>query len=238
VASIQIVSGNNQTTAVNGAFSNPIVVATTDAQGNPVSGITVSFAVTSGSAILTSASAATNAQGLAGTIVIAPSNPGSSAVTASYGSLSVTFSLTVAQGPASATIQILAGNNQTGTVGQAFIQPIVVEVVDSVGNPASGVTVNFAVIQGSATLSTPSVVTNAQGQASTSVTAGQTAGPIQVRVTSPATSSINTFSLIAQVTIASIKILSGNGQTATGGTAFSQPLAVRVNKNETPGMKV
>ena len=54
---------------------------------------------------------------------------------------------------------------------------------DPNGKPIVGTQVTFALTQGSATLGTLTAVTNAQGQASTIVTAGSTAGPVVITAT-------------------------------------------------------
>ena len=51
-ASIQIVSGNSQTANVGQAFTAPLTVKVVDAQGNPLSGITVAWTVSQGSATI------------------------------------------------------------------------------------------------------------------------------------------------------------------------------------------
>jgi Domain of unknown function (DUF4082)/Bacterial Ig-like domain (group 1) len=66
----------------------------------------------------------------------------------------------------------VSGNNQTGTVGTALSNPLIVQVKDSTGNPQSGVTVNFAVTSGGGSVSPTSAVTAANGQASTVLTLG------------------------------------------------------------------
>jgi uncharacterized protein (TIGR03437 family) len=91
---LQVLSGNNQSAAVNTAFANPIVVQVNN-QAQPVSGVAVQFAVTSGSATLGSATATTNAQGQASTTVQAGATAGAVTVTATAGSFTQTINLTV-----------------------------------------------------------------------------------------------------------------------------------------------
>ena len=65
---------------------------------------------------------------------------------------------------------IVSGNNQQGRLGQTLAQPLVVKVVDQNGKPIPGVAVQWSVTKGDATLNPTSNATDAQGQASTSVT--------------------------------------------------------------------
>jgi uncharacterized protein (TIGR03437 family) len=98
VSGVAIRSGNNQTAAVSTAFGQPLEVLVTNAQGQPVQGAQVSFAVASGStgtASIGSATATTNAQGVASTTVTAGSTTGPVSITATAGGVSQTFSLTV-----------------------------------------------------------------------------------------------------------------------------------------------
>lgn len=74
-----------------------------------------------------------------------------------------------------ATLTKVNGDNQIGTAGAALANPFVVQVKDGAGNPQSGVTVNFAVTNGGGTVAPASAVTNASGQASTTLTLGTTA---------------------------------------------------------------
>jgi flagellar hook protein FlgE len=61
------VSGDAQTGTVGSTLPQPLVVRVTDAHNNPTPGVAVTFAVTSGGGSVTTASAATDAQGLAST---------------------------------------------------------------------------------------------------------------------------------------------------------------------------
>lgn len=118
VSSMTILNGNNQTVTVNNAFPQSLTVQIRDANNNPVSGATVTFAVTSGNASVNPTSAVTNAQGTASTIATASQNPGSILISATYASVSATFSLTaVPQGPVVlATSFQNAASFQTGLV--------------------------------------------------------------------------------------------------------------------------
>jgi adhesin/invasin len=98
VSTLRIEGGNNQNAAVSTAFAQPLSVAVLNAQGQPVQGAQVTFAVASGSTgavTLASPTATSNAQGIASTTVTAGSTTGAVTVTASSGSVSQSFTLTV-----------------------------------------------------------------------------------------------------------------------------------------------
>jgi uncharacterized protein (TIGR03437 family) len=98
--SMTILNGNNQTATVGTTFPQSLTVQLKDGSGNPISGVSVSFAITSGNATANPTSATTDSQGRASTIVTASTNPGSITVVATYSSVNATFTLTaVPQGP-------------------------------------------------------------------------------------------------------------------------------------------
>jgi uncharacterized protein YhjY with autotransporter beta-barrel domain len=69
-----------------------------------------------------------------------------------------------------AALRIVSGNNQGARLGQTLPQPLVVEVVNAQGTVAPGVSVDWTVIKGAATLNPTTSTTNAQGRASTTAT--------------------------------------------------------------------
>jgi uncharacterized protein (TIGR03437 family) len=118
VTSMTKLNGDNQTVTVGNAFPQSLTVQIKDANGNPISGATIAFAVTSGNATVNPTTATTNSQGTASTIATAAQSPGSIVVTASYLSVSATFSLTaLAQGPVVTAVNFQnAASFQTGLV--------------------------------------------------------------------------------------------------------------------------
>jgi uncharacterized protein (TIGR03437 family) len=121
------------------------------------------------------------------------------------------------------TLTIISGNKQTGNTGAGVTNPLVAEVLDACGNPVSGAQVTWKVTQGSATLSQSNVITSVSGLASTSLTFGQTAGPVTVTITL-ANGSSATFTLTSQAVATSFVLSSGGTQTATTGQPFTNAL--------------
>ncbi|MBF2066460.1 MAG: DUF4082 domain-containing protein [Calothrix sp. C42_A2020_038] len=70
------------------------------------------------------------------------------------------------------TINKVSGDNQSGAVGTVLPNPLVVRVEDGNNNPQSGVTVTFTVTEGGGTVSNASIVTDSNGQASTTLMLG------------------------------------------------------------------
>jgi len=229
-------SGSGQSTTVHSAFGSPLAAKVTDGYGNPVPGVTVTFAVpsTGASASITGGNTAvTNASGIAtsGTVT-ANTIAGSCSVTASASGVgSVGFSLTNVPGPATAII-VVSGSGQSTTVHSSFGAPVVAKVTDTYGNPVPGATVTFtppstgasATITGGNT-----AVTNASGVAiSGTLTANTTSGSYQVTASAAGAGS-TTFGLTNTVGAASKLVFTtqpSSGQNITAGSPITVKVAV------------
>jgi hypothetical protein len=89
-------------------------------------------------------------------------------------------------------VAIVSGNDQVGLVGQALTSPLIVKVTRN-SAPAPGVTVNFAVASGTATVAPAAATTDTSGQAMTHVTLGGTAGNVSITATVGGTQLVATF---------------------------------------------
>jgi uncharacterized protein (TIGR03437 family) len=192
-AQIAVVSGNNQSGNAGQQAALPLVVGLTTSCGAPITTGTITWAVTQGSAKLSVSSNSPNGSGQASNTVTFGNTPGTITITATInGGASVSFTLTSSVSVGS--LNVVSGGGQSATEGQAFASPLIVSVLDSNKNPISGITVNFGVTTGSATVNPTSATTGANGQAQTTVTAGQTAGSVVVTATAAGGFS-QTFSL-------------------------------------------
>jgi len=117
VSGFTTVSGNNQSTAISTAFPAPLVVQVTN-NGQPVAGVTVNFAVTSGSATANPPNPQTNAQGQAQTTIQAGATTGAVVVTATVGNFTQTFNLTVT--PPGPTLTASSFRNAASNVAGAI----------------------------------------------------------------------------------------------------------------------
>jgi Big-like domain-containing protein len=195
-ASVSVVSGNTQTGVVATAVTNPVMVQVKDANGNPVSGATVTFAVT-GSATLGNTTVQTDASGNASTTVMLGNTSGNVVVTASVAGVTTpaTFNLTATPDVA-ASLVVVSGNNQSGSVGVALANPMVVRVNDQYGNAVSGASVDWTTTGG--TLSgTTQEVTTADGTASIGLELPATAGDVTTTATLHGTANTATFTSTA-----------------------------------------
>ncbi len=133
-------------------------------------------------------------------------------------------------GPASVTAT--GGTPQSAVINTAFASPLQVTVKDLIGNPVSGVTVNFLApgSGASATLSAATAVTNASGVASVTATANATVGSYSVTASVAGVVTPATFSLTNTAGAATTMTANAGTtpQSATINTAFANALAVTV----------
>jgi hypothetical protein len=208
-AAIVATSGSNQSASFGSNFAAPLVVTVTDAFGNPVPGVAVTFTGPASGPSATfpgGATAITGANGQATVTAAANGIAGSYSVTATVAGVATpaTFvGLTNTAATAAATIAAVSGSGQSAGLNTAFANPLVVSVTDASGHPVAGAVVTFtapssgpgATFPGGATTATG--VTNASGTATAPViTANRTAGGpyvITASVTGVATPA--TFSL-------------------------------------------
>jgi hypothetical protein len=226
---LTVVSGTPQSGTVGQALTNPLVAKVTDSYGNAVPSTTVGFQVTFGTATLSAASVSTGTNGQAQVTVTLGATAGAVTVTASiYDVATVTFNLT-ALASTPATLTVVSGTPQSGAVGQALANPLVVKVTDSSGNPVAGVVVSFQVTAGTAALSAASANTGTNGQAQVTVTVGTTAGAVTVTASTSGVATPVTFNLSAVAGgPAAITMVSGSPQSGTVGAPLTPPLVVKV----------
>lgn len=225
---IQMDSGNDQEAMLGTTLSLPLSVRITDADGNPVSGRSVSFSFysTPSSATgqtLTPTQSTPGANGLAQTQVKIGNKTGTYVIRATSSGLSgspVTFTATGTAATASSIARV-SGNNQTGLISTKLAQPFVVKVKDAQGQPVKGHTVKFSITStpSGATgqkLSASSATTSSTGEASTYLTLGNKAGTYSVEASASGLSgSPVKFSASAgTTTVSSFKITAPTSGTA------------------------
>ncbi len=76
-----------------------------------------------------------------------------------------------------AGLEVAAGSGQSGRVGQALPQPVVVRVTDARGHPVAGVPVTFAAREGGGALAPATSETDEEGEARAVWTLGSRSGP-------------------------------------------------------------
>jgi len=234
-AGITVASGGGQSAVVNTTFAAPLVASVTDRYGNPVSGVTVTFAGPTsgaGSGFPNGHTAVTNAQGQASLSVAANTIAGSYAVTASVTGPSALANFAATNEPGSPTaIVAAAGSGQSAIANTVFGGPLVAIITDAFGNPVGGVTVTFAVPGSGAAASFvggATVVTNTQGSASVELVANGTAGAFTIAASISGVSTPANFDLANFSDTATITVTSGSGQSTPVNSVFAARLVVSV----------
>jgi hypothetical protein len=229
-------SGTPQSAAINTSFPAPLVVTVTNASGNRVNGVTVTFTPpstgASGSFASGANTATTNASGVAtSAIFTANGTPGSYTVTASVVGITgaASFSLTnTASSPASITAT--SGTPQSTNDDTAFGAPLVAKVIDASGNALTGVTVTFTAPSNGASASfaggVNTATTNASGVATSGTfTANGTLGSYTVKASVSGVTATANFSLTNTLgPPASTTATSGTAQIGAINSAFAAPL--------------
>ncbi|HET7422783.1 MAG TPA: Ig-like domain-containing protein, partial [Gemmatimonadales bacterium] len=183
---VQPFSGDGQTGSPRTLLAAPIVVAVTDAEGNPVSGAAVTWVVTAGGGSVDPTTSTTDADGHASTSWTLGPATGTNTVEAVVSGVgNATFTATAAAG-AAARIRIISGNDQSGQVGTQLAAKLVVVVEDDDGNAVPGATVTWQVTDGGGSVTPASGTTSAAGQASTEWTLGSSTGTQHLRASAGA----------------------------------------------------
>jgi protocatechuate 3,4-dioxygenase beta subunit len=180
-AAVEVVSGSGQSAQAGTMATLPLVVRVRDASGNPIAGTVVTFATVNGGS-LGSAQPTTDAQGRAQTTFTTAPQAGTQAVTATVTGLAAASFTITAQAGAPVAVEPVSGGGQSARAGTSLPQPLVVQVVDGVGNPVEGAAVSFASPDGGSLIPSQAT-TDAQGRAQTAFTTGSAPGPQTVTAT-------------------------------------------------------
>ncbi|HEV8122979.1 MAG TPA: Ig-like domain repeat protein [Gemmatimonadales bacterium] len=232
-AAITVVSGNNQNGTVGLVVTDSVVVRVTDSKARPVVDARVQFNLgTNGTGgDLIPDTAVTDADGRARARWVLGTRAGVQLATArvvGFSSVSTSFSATALADVAD-TVFALSGDGQTGTVGVALAESLVVRVNDQFGNPVSAISVGWSV-SGGGTVSAATVATGANGQAAVQRVLGPNAGSQSAAATVPGVSGSPvgfTHNAVAGGPTALLKI-DGDNQTAPAGTFLAESLDVQL----------
>ncbi len=131
---------------------------------------------------------------------------------------------------APAAIQATGGTPQSALIQTPFAQQLKARVLDSSGNPVSGVTVTFTVPSSgiSASLSASSAVTNTSGEAAVTATANSAAGNYSVTAATAGVSGNASFSLTNLTGSVGHLAFVQKPSNSAAGAVISPPVTVRV----------
>ena len=222
---LEKVSGDNQTGLTGGVWAAPFVVEVRDQYDAPLAGTTITFTVLTGGGILSAETTRTNTNGLAASTLRLGTDAVTNTVESSVEGISETVTFTAEA--ISPTLRSVSGNNQIATVGTTLAHPFVVEVDDGTGNPLAGVGVTFIVRTGGGMLSHPTSITDANGQAASTLRLGTVPGTNTVEASVKGIPETVTFT--AEAISPTLRSVSGNNQIATVGTTLAHPFVVEVD---------
>ncbi len=238
---IVLLLGSNPPTPVGTQATNPVTVRVLASDGvTPVDGATVGWTTTNGAALsicggASTCSAISDENGIASTWVT-PAATGNAAITATLAPGVYSSSASV-----SATMTATSSSSDIGVTtpylwiaqGASVSVPLTARVV-KLGAPRTGVTVNFAIAQGSGSLSVASAVTNSSGYASVTLTLTNFTANVQLTAcVAPGNNPCQTiYGNAVAAAMMKLQAVGGAGQVVTG-TVF-QPLIVRVTDSSTP----
>ncbi len=240
-----IYSGENQSGLAGEELPEPLVVQVQDQYGNGCQGHPVRFEVVNGGGTVNghaSTEVSTDEQGLASVrFALGPRAwiLNKVQVSAQYQGTNlrgspVYFEAMAVAGEAS--LVYVSGDSQRATVGTRLPEPLVVRVLDEMGNPAIGFQVAFEVKAGGGQLDHATVYTDSLGFARAWLTVGTVAGEFNQVVWasaewagSPLSGSPYVFRASALPDVASqLSKEGGDQQTGQVGTTLPQPFVVRV----------
>lgn len=242
-ANVAVLAGGGLSATVGTALPDAPVVRVTDANGNPIAGIVVTFATAAGSGAIVNASDATDDDGRAsaGSWTLG-TTMGVHTLNVTVPGLAPLMITATATAGAPATVTAHAGDGLSAVAGTAIAAAPAVRVTDVHGNPVAGAAVTFAVTAGNGALGTTDALTDVSGIASAgSWTLGTTVGMNTATATVTGLASATFTATGTAGAAATIAIVAGDAQTAAAGTAVAAAPSVRVrdaNGNAVAGASV
>ena len=256
-SSIAATGTASQEATVNGSYGQPLQARVTDANGNPVQGAAVTFAIVPGPTGASASflggqpSATTDSNGLATSpALMANGVPGRFSVTASTAGVSTVATYTLDNHATTTALQLTSTHDPKATVDSRYRSSLQARLVDASGQPIEGATVTFAIApadNGAAAnflggAGQATALTDANGLATAPpLVANKTAGSFTATATAlgaqPGRYTLENLAAAATSIVAG----AANGQSTTVGARFAIPLAVTVtdrNGNPVVGVTV
>jgi hypothetical protein len=183
MTAIVIKSGYNQTAPLLSPFPASVVAKARDANGNGISGVSVTFTSNAGGTFSTPNPVTTNSAGTASVNYTTGTKGGNIQILANVtGFKSAVFYEYVQPGSPTAVTKV-SGDAQTATASTVLAKPMVVKVTDQYGNVVPGQNVTFTDGGAGGSFSANPVATGSTGTASVNYTAPATTGSITITAT-------------------------------------------------------
>jgi len=250
-SSITATATTSQEATVGSNYGQPLQARVTDANGGPVQGANVTFAILPGSTGATAnfvggqPSATTNSNGVATSPpFIANAVPGRFSATASTAGVSTFATYTLDNHATTTTLRTTSTRDPSATVDSRYRSSLQARLLDATGQPIEGATVTFAIAAADNGAAANFLGGSGQATALTDANGLATAPPLVANRTAGSFTATAT-ALGAQpgrytlenLAAAPTSIVAGaaNGESTTVGTRFPIPLAVTVtDKNGNP----
>ena len=232
-SSLTVFSGDGQTGPTGAALPQPIVARVTDALGNGVPGVTISFASTSGGGSVTPTSGSSDSQGKVSTTWTL----GSGTATQTLGITSTGLPSASATATATSATRTLVITQQPGssqTAGVSVTPAVTVEMRDGLNALVTSFTGTVTLAIGTnpsgATLGGTTSVNAVAGVATfSSVNLNKSGtGYTLVASSTGATSATSAAFNVVPAAASALVIFSGNGQSGSPSTALPQPVVAQV----------
>ena len=224
---LAVTAGNGQI----GPAGSTLPVALTVTANNPysglgIAGVTVTFSDGGKGGVFSNPSGTTDSNGVITTTYTLPKTPQTVTITGtSAGYATATFTETSVVGPV-ASITLVSGSKQTGTVGTTLPSPIVVKAKDAAGNLVSGASITFTDGVGGTFTPNPGIA-DTNGQTSVTYTLPTVAKTLTVTASNGTVSVRITENSVA-ASPALVNILQGNNQSAHPKNHLPKALIVSV----------
>jgi hypothetical protein len=221
-------TGNGQVGAAGTKLPTTLTVtATNPYTGAPIPGVSVTFSDGGKHGVFSSATVKTDASGQACTTYTLPNLPQTITITAtSTGYAAAAFTESDVVGSV-ASISLVSGGKQIGTVGTTLPAPIVVKAKDAAGNLAAGALILFSDGGVGGVFSSNPVATGSNGQAAISYTLPETVKTVTVKASNGNVSAqVNENSVAGSPS--AVNIIQGHNQTAHPNKSLPKSLIVSV----------
>jgi hypothetical protein len=222
ISALTATAGNNQSGPASTILPTALTVLASNS-GVPAPGVSVTFSDGGAGGTFGTPTAITGSNGTALTTYTLPANTETVTITAtSAGYTAASFTETAT--PNVASLALVSGSKQVGTVGTTLPLPIVVRAKNSSGKPAVGAPITFA-DGGLGSFSPNPAITGTNGEASTVFTLPTIVKSIAITAADGSFSlSISAKSLVGPPS--AFTIVSGNNQSALPGKTLPKKLVV------------
>jgi adhesin/invasin len=224
-ATIVKVAGDGTSAAVGATMAESLAVRVQLANGEPVAGATVTWTVSGGGDGTSPATSSTQADGIARTRLTLGTASGPHTVTAGVPNLTPVTITVTGMPDVPATLTKVAGDGQSGLVAEPLAQQLSVRVTDRYGNNVHNVPVSWTAATG--TVVPGGAVTDASGRATAQWTLGETSGTQTLTVSVSNVPSAQFAATARAGPVASLAVVSGDGQSATAGSTLPSPVEVQ-----------